>query len=79
MFICDFHREQAWRRWLNAIKNGARMIKCEMLCKFRRTARSRTEKELKNAIGDLQNCEQWKNGYTIWSTGLKSNGCLISK
>ena len=52
VFICDFHREQAWERWLNAIKNGACMIKNEMLCKFRRIARSRTEKELKNAIDD---------------------------
>ena len=64
VFICDFHREQAWERWLNAIKNGARMIKSEMLCKFRRIARSRTEKELKNAIDNLRNCEQWKSGYT---------------
>ena len=45
MFICDFHREQAWERWFNAIKNGAHMIKSEMLYKFRRIARSRTEKE----------------------------------
>ena len=37
------------------------MIKSEMLCKFRRIARSRTEK---NAIDDLRNCEQWKSGYT---------------
>ena len=64
VFICDFHREQAWERWLNAIKNGARMIKSEMLCKFRRIARSRTEKELKIAIDNLRNCEQWKSGYT---------------
>ena len=55
VFICDFHREQAWERWLNAIKNGARMIKSEMLCKFRRIARK--EKELKIAIEDLRNCE----------------------
>ena len=42
VFICDFHHE-AWERWLNAIKNGARMIKNEMLCKFRRIARSKAE------------------------------------
>ena len=43
VFICDFHHEEAWERWLNAIKNGARMIKNEMLCKFRRIARSKAE------------------------------------
>ena len=62
VFICDFYREQAWERWLNAIKNGARMIKSEMLCKFRRIARK--EKELNVAIDDLRNCERWKSGYT---------------
>ena len=44
VFICYFHRQQAWKPWLNAIKNGVRMIKIEMLSKFRRIARSRTEK-----------------------------------
>ena len=44
VFICDFHREQAWERWLNAIRSGVRMIKIEMLSKFRRISRSRTEK-----------------------------------
>ena len=32
VLICDFQREQAWERWLNATKNGARMIKEVMLC-----------------------------------------------
>ena len=63
VYICEFHREQAWGWWLNAIKNSARIIKGEMLCKFWRIARSRTEKEFKNAIDDLRICEQWKSGY----------------
>ena len=32
VLICDFQREQAWERWLNATKNGASMIKEVMLC-----------------------------------------------
>ena len=43
VFICDFHREQAWDRWLNKTDNGARMIKNEMLCKFRHIASASTE------------------------------------
>ena len=86
VFICDFHREQAWERWLNAIKNGARMIKSEMLCKFRRIARSRTEKELKIAIDNLRNCEQWKSGYTSmvnwfekqWMVHIKVSYILVN-
>ena len=64
MFICGFHREQTRERWLSAMKNVARIDKSEILCKFRRIARSRTEKELEDAIDDLRNCKQWKNGYT---------------
>ena len=60
---CDFHREQAWERWLSATKNGARMIKEVMLRKFRRIARARSEGELKNALNDLRNCDYWKGGY----------------
>ena len=86
VFICDFNREQAWERWLNAIKNGARMIKSEMLCKFRRIARSRTEKELRNAIDDLRNCKQWKSGYTSmvnwfekqWMSHIKVSYTLVN-
>ena len=32
--ICDFQREQAWERQLNATKNGASMVKDIKLCKF---------------------------------------------
>ena len=64
MFICDFYREEAWKRRLSAIKNVVRMVKSEILCKFRRIARSRTEKEWEDGIDDLRNHEQWKNSYT---------------
>ena len=57
VLICDFHREQAWERWLNATKNGARMVKDIMLCKFRRIAKARTTEELQQALNDLRNCE----------------------
>ena len=63
VLICDFHREQAWERWLNATKNGARMVKDIMLCKFRRIAKARTTEELQQALNDLRNCEYWKGGY----------------
>ena len=37
--ICDFRRGKASERWLNPTKNGARMVKDIMLCKFRRITR----------------------------------------
>ena len=63
VLICDFHRKQAWERCLNATKNGSRMVKDIMLCKFRRIAKARTAEELQQALNDLRNCEYWKGGY----------------
>ena len=66
VLTCDFHREQAWERWLNANKNGAQMIKDFMLRKFRRIAEVRTAEEVQQALMDLRNCEHWKGGYLIY-------------
>ena len=44
VLICDFHREHAWERWLNAMKNGARMIKEVVLRKFRHIAEQEVRK-----------------------------------
>ncbi|XP_078349678.1 uncharacterized protein LOC144634557 [Oculina patagonica] len=60
VFICDFHREQAWERWLSKGANGASPFKKEILCRFRRIARAATEKEYKKALADLQEWEVWK-------------------
>ena len=75
VFICDFHHEEAWERCLNAIKYGARMIKNEMLCKFRRIARSKAEMlQMTYEIVNNGRVTTW-----VWITDLKSNGYLISK
>ena len=62
VLICDFHREQTWESWLNATKNGARMVKDIMLWKFQRIGKARTTEELQQALNDLRNCEYWKGG-----------------
>ena len=63
VLTCDFYHEQAWELWLNAKKNGARMIKEVMLCKFRCVAKTRNKEELKNALNNLRNCDYWMGGY----------------
>jgi len=40
--LCDFHREQAWQRWLSATKNGMRKMIAPALCHMRRIASSDT-------------------------------------
>eukprot|EP00794_Sanderia_malayensis_P002332 gene2332-2685_t len=47
--ICDFHREQAWGRWLRKTSNGCTTIKADALRMLRRIARSQTTEEAKQA------------------------------
>lgn len=60
MLICDFHREQAWIRWLRATKNGCHNRTDDILPRLRRIARSRTKQEMNDAIDSIRNSEFWK-------------------
>ena len=43
VYLCDFHREQAWERWLNAGHNGLTSEKADLLSKMRKIAAAQTE------------------------------------
>ena len=58
--LCDFHREQAWERWLTKIANGCSDRQKDILTIIRRVARSRTATEMNEAIKNLKNSEFWK-------------------
>ena len=58
--LCDFHREQAWERWLTKIANGCSDRQKDILPIIRRVARSRTATEMNEAIKNLKNSEFWK-------------------
>ena len=60
---CRILIHDLWNRSVSCTKNGARMVKDIMLCKFRRIAKARTAEELQQALNDLRNCEYWKGGY----------------
>lgn len=59
MFICDFHREQSWERWLSKGANGASAFKSDLLCKFRRIAHALSERCYKDALAHLEQWEVW--------------------
>ena len=61
VFICDFHREKSWDRWLNKKDNGLSHIKNNVLCQIRRIARSETIEESEEAIEALKQSEVWQN------------------
>ena len=48
--LCDFHREQAWDRWLSATSNGMRNVKEIALSLMRKIAASETNEEYNENI-----------------------------
>eukprot|EP00795_Rhopilema_esculentum_P011056 gene11056-19914_t len=42
VYLCDFHQEQVWERWLSLTEHGARNHQEEILCRLRRIATAMT-------------------------------------
>ena len=53
VFLCDFHREQAWRRWISKIENGFSHISDQVKTPLRRIAHSTTRADCQTAVKDL--------------------------
>ena len=60
MYICDFHREQAWLRWIQAAKHGCKGIKDDLLYLLRSVACASTDDEYKIAAHTLQTSDLWQ-------------------
>ena len=61
VYICDFHREQAWVRWINNSKNGINKDKKDnLLNSLRNLARTSTEGDFNLALRDLQDSQLWR-------------------
>lgn len=55
VYICDFHREQAWQRWVKAGKNGLTMAELKMFLEFMQAiARARPENGYRKAVENLR-------------------------
>ena len=61
VLLCDFHREQAWGRWLNATKNKMREKKAEALLFLRRIAASETHEDYLRNVNNLRESSIWMN------------------
>ncbi|KAK3725275.1 hypothetical protein QZH41_010110, partial [Actinostola sp. cb2023] len=61
VYICDFHREQAWERWLAKTSNGMTTLKSKALVAMRRIARASTVEEYNRTLGMLKDDPQ------LWS------------
>ncbi|XP_046841012.1 uncharacterized protein LOC124435106 [Xenia sp. Carnegie-2017] len=56
-YICDFHREQAWERWLSKSSNGLLPLKNMILAKLRLIARARTEADYEENVKNFKSSE----------------------
>lgn len=60
VYICDFHREQAWLWWVNNSKNGIpKESKESLLTSLRELAKAPTEDEFQSALPKLELIEIW--------------------
>ena len=53
VFICSFHREQAWTRWTNKSEHGVSHIADDVKCRLRRIAHASSREELDKSIKDF--------------------------
>ncbi|CAG2192668.1 unnamed protein product [Mytilus edulis] len=60
VYLCDFHREQAWDRWLNASHNGVQLYKSQILSLLRNIATASTEMEFEEAKDNLKESALWR-------------------
>ena len=61
IFLCDFHREQAWLRWLSSSNNNMRENKEECLYCLRKIAFSETVEECCVSVSSLKGSDIWND------------------
>ena len=59
-YICDFHREQCWDRWLRKSENGLTASREEVLTLLRSVAKSSTKESLEKNLSSLKDNELWQ-------------------
>jgi len=65
VFLCDFHREQAWERWFNTKSNECVDIKQQVLGRLRSIARSTTIDEMESNFALLNKSEWWNDASKV--------------
>ena len=60
LYLCDFHREQAWERWVSKALNGVNKMKDEVLSRLRRVAHASCPSKYQDALKCLVANTVWK-------------------
>ncbi|XP_041373785.1 uncharacterized protein LOC121386837, partial [Gigantopelta aegis] len=61
VYLCDFHREQAWERWARTVSHGVSGNREDIRSKLRRIARASLVSEYETAVCDLKLSKVWKS------------------
>lgn len=79
VYICDFHREQAWERWANKKDNGVWIEKETLLCYLRRVARAETVAKYDEAVDALKSLTMWKENTKLrnWLNNIWLKICKV--
>ncbi|PIK39505.1 hypothetical protein BSL78_23659 [Apostichopus japonicus] len=76
VILCDFHREQAWIRWMRASKHGLLGASDDILLLLRRIAQATTQESCDAALAKLHISSYWRDNKTfrewIHNTWLKN-------
>lgn len=83
VLVCDFHRLQAWHRWLVKSSNGVSKTSATVLKHHLKViASSPTEEELNVNIAKLKSCDEWQKHPNFQSyinqTWLCPDMCKVS-
>lgn len=83
--LCDFHREQAWTRWLSKVHNRVSEEKEIVLDMLRKCAHALSVNEYEQSVHNLQHSSQWlkyprlRNWFTkTWLTEYKVWSVIFS-
>ena len=63
VIMCDFHREQAWDRWLSKGTNNVRPHKEAILAHLRKVAKAESIEEFEMAEENLKASDFWNANY----------------
>ncbi|XP_065067607.1 uncharacterized protein LOC135693148 [Rhopilema esculentum] len=61
VYLCDFHPEQAWTRWVSATKNKVNEYKIEVLARLGRLAKAESEVQYHKMLHELRESSIWKD------------------
>ena len=65
VFLCDFHREQAWERWVSKGSNDVSHCKDDLLVRMRKKAHAEDMSKFNDAVNALKELPVWNQNKAL--------------